>query len=117
MWICHCHAVNDGTIKEYAKKPGATWKQMTIDLKVSTQCGICAKEAKRIFDAAAGKTPRKRKKKVSATNAPATNAPAQEAPVINAQAANVVSDSSPQPAQTSSPALLPCGKCTCTCGK
>ena len=114
MWICHCHAVNDGTIKEFAKQPGATWKKMTEQLGVSTQCGICAKEAKRIFDEAAGKTPRKRKKKAPATTGATANS---GSPETTAQSANVVSESSTQPAQTSSPVFLPCGKCTCTCGK
>lgn len=88
MWICSCHAVNDGMIKAFAKEHGCAWKKMTQELKVGTQCGICAKEAKRILEEAAGKPASSLKIAENASN------PDSEAP-----------------------ALLPCGKCTCTCGK
>lgn len=107
MWICSCHAVNDGMIKDFAKEHGCAWKKMTQELKVATQCGVCAKEAKRILEEAAGKTAGKRRKqKTAADNVSArTTADASSKTAENA--------SKPDPA---APVFLPCGKCTCTCG-
>lgn len=143
MWICSCHAVTDGMIKEFAKANGCAWKKMTKELKVGTQCGTCAKSAKQILEQAAGKPKKKRSKKRKTggeTLLPGTNADSpfdssvsspinsSATPTVSSladhQSANVGTDTTtPSPdqsntsAQTSSPAFLPCGKCTCTCGK
>ncbi len=135
MWICSCHAVTDGMIKEFAKQHGCAWKKMTQELKVGTQCGTCAKSAKEILEQAAGKPKRKRVKKqkpsgetlqtgvpadLTATSAPTPTVSSSADPQsanVGADDAKLSTDKSPTSAQTPSPAFLPCGKCTCICGK
>ncbi|PZM83326.1 MAG: hypothetical protein DKT66_09200 [Candidatus Melainabacteria bacterium] len=132
MWICSCHAVTDGMIKEFAKQHGCAWKKMTQELKVGTQCGTCAKYAKEILEQAAGKPPRKPRKrktvedKVSASPAVGisqenaqVSAPVAEGTLTGTRQSDDVRDTEAAklPESTSSPVYLPCGKCTCTCGK
>ncbi len=140
MWICSCHAVNDGMIKEFAKKHGCAWKKMTQELKVGTQCGACAKEAKRILEETAGKPPRKRRARkaaadnvsvtscadASAETSPSTSSSDTAQAVVANPAVFDTGQSQPveagakgetPPAPAPGPAFLPCGKCTCTCGK
>lgn len=132
MWICSCHAVTDGMIKEFAKQHGCAWKKMTQELKVGTQCGTCAKYAKEILEQAAGKPPRKPRKRKPAEDkvSAATTADVSQ---DNAQVASPVAvfsdngtgqsddvrdtEATKLPDSTPSPVYLPCGKCTCTCGK
>ena len=49
MYICVCHAVTEEQIKDFARKPGCTWRRMTKELKAGTDCGSCAIKAKRIL--------------------------------------------------------------------
>ncbi len=90
MWICHCHAVNDGTIREFAKKHGPAWKKLTKELGVATQCGICATEAKRILEEAAGVPAKKNSSAATKEAVSPVATPAKQ---------------------------LPCGKCQCTCSE
>jgi len=117
MWICSCHAVNDGMIKDFAKEHGCAWKKMTQELKVGTQCGVCAKEAKRILEEAAGKSPRKRRKqKTAGDNVSAeSTADASKGTTAAASSSNNA-ENAPEP-NSAAPVFLPCGKCTCTCDK
>lgn len=60
MYVCSCYAVTDGAIKRHAQSGCKNFRTLCKDLKCATQCGICAKEAKRVFDEAkkeAGKKP------------------------------------------------------------
>lgn len=52
MYICSCHAVTDGAIKNCVKSGTRTYRGVVKQLKVGTQCGICAVSAKQIFDQA-----------------------------------------------------------------
>lgn len=141
MWICSCHAVTDGMIKEFAKKHGCAWKKMTQELKVGTQCGTCAKSAKEILEQAAGKPKRKRTKRTrtdGANSQVASSKCAAASEVVadseGAAASVVVADSqvdvtptkdvtsasaasTPSAPAASTSAFLPCGKCVCSCGK
>ncbi len=53
MFICSCHAVTDGAIKK-AVLSGAvkTFRELARSTGCGTQCGICAKNAKEVFDQA-----------------------------------------------------------------
>lgn len=52
MIICSCNVVSDRRIKECVQNEGVcTFRQLCRKTKVATQCGICAKSAKEIFDA------------------------------------------------------------------
>ena len=126
MWIFSCHAVNDGMIKDFAKEHGCAWKKMTQELKVGTQCGICAKEAKRILEEAAGKSPRKRRKQRTAgdnVSAESTADASQGTAAAASSSEHAVTASSSKTAEnalgpdSAAPVFLPCGKCTCTCDK
>ncbi len=112
MWICSCHAVTDGMIKEFAKQHGCAWKKLTQELKVGTQCGTCAKYAKEILEQAAGKPRRNRSKKRNADTSAET--------IANQTATSVPSPAAPSKTGSgtaNSPTFLACGKCVCTCGK
>jgi bacterioferritin-associated ferredoxin len=53
MYICSCHAVTDGRIQKAAQTGEAkTFRELTRLTGCSTQCGICARDAKTIFDRA-----------------------------------------------------------------
>jgi len=124
MWICSCHAVTDGMIKEFAKKHGCAWKKMTKELKVGTQCGTCAKSAKEILEQAAGKPKRKRTKRTRSdeeTPRVASSEVVADSQIVADSQADVTptKDVTSASAATtpSAPAFLPCGKCVCSCGK
>jgi len=123
MWICSCHAVTDGMIKEFAKKHGCAWKKMTKELKVGTQCGTCAKSAKEILEQAAGKPKRTRTKRTRTEEANSDSADSGAETASNHSDSEAVSNpdmktQTSQPAEPASQrAVLPCGKCVCSCGK
>ena len=50
MYICSCHAVTDGQIRKAVDGGISRWKDLVNLLHCSTQCGICGKEAKSLFD-------------------------------------------------------------------
>ncbi|MBS1993408.1 MAG: (2Fe-2S)-binding protein [Cyanobacteria bacterium SZAS LIN-2] len=50
MYMCSCHAVVQSQIVRAIAEGTTTWKQLTRKLKISTQCGICAKSAKQYFE-------------------------------------------------------------------
>ncbi|HEY9786380.1 MAG TPA: (2Fe-2S)-binding protein [Candidatus Obscuribacterales bacterium] len=52
MYICSCHAVTDGAIRECAQSGIRTFRGVVKKTKVGSQCGICALSAKEIFDQA-----------------------------------------------------------------
>ena len=53
MYICSCHAVTDGRIRKAAQAGEAkTFRELARLTGCSTQCGICARDAKAIFDRA-----------------------------------------------------------------
>ncbi|MBC7998733.1 MAG: (2Fe-2S)-binding protein [Leptolyngbya sp.] len=105
MWICSCHAVNDGQIKAFAKEHGANWKLMTQVLKCGTQCGTCAKSAKEILEQAAGDNPKpRRQRKAPSTTAVTSTSPANSSPAAPSTdaSASITSD---------------LNRCSCACGK
>ncbi|HEY9681912.1 MAG TPA: (2Fe-2S)-binding protein [Oculatellaceae cyanobacterium] len=50
MYVCCCHAVTDGQIRNAVDGGISRWKDLVHTLHCSTQCGICGKEAKFLFD-------------------------------------------------------------------
>ncbi len=53
MYICSCHAVTDGRIRKAAQAGEAkTFRELARLTGCSTQCGVCARDAKAIFDRA-----------------------------------------------------------------
>ncbi|HEY9757369.1 MAG TPA: (2Fe-2S)-binding protein [Oculatellaceae cyanobacterium] len=50
MYICSCHAVTDGQIRKAVDGGISRWKDLVHVLHCSTQCGICGKEAKSLFE-------------------------------------------------------------------
>ena len=55
MYICSCHAVTDGQIKKAVEDGTKTFRQLCRELRCCTQCGICARYAKEVFDEAKAK--------------------------------------------------------------
>ena len=52
MYVCSCHAVTDGQIKESVASGTKTFRELCQTLRCSTQCGTCAPHAKEVFDEA-----------------------------------------------------------------
>mgnify|MGYP001304022700 CR=1 FL=1 len=52
MYICSCRAVTDGQIKKAVAEGTRTFRALCKQLGCGTQCGICAKYAKEVFDQA-----------------------------------------------------------------
>lgn len=53
MFICSCHAVTDGAIKKAVQSGTVkTFRELARATGCGTQCGICAKSAKDVFDKA-----------------------------------------------------------------
>lgn len=53
MFICSCHAVTDGAIKKAVQSGTVkTFRELARATGCGTQCGICAKGAKEVFDKA-----------------------------------------------------------------
>ncbi len=53
MFICSCHAVTDGAIKKAVQSGTVkTFRELARATGCGTQCGICAKGAKEVFDQA-----------------------------------------------------------------
>jgi bacterioferritin-associated ferredoxin len=50
MYICSCLAVTDGQIRKAVDGGISRWKDLVKLLHCSTQCGICGKDAKALFD-------------------------------------------------------------------
>lgn len=138
MWICSCHAVNDGMIKEFAKKHGNKWKLMTQELKVATQCGSCAIHAKEVLEKACGIEPKPRRPRRAArltaiakagastrtrstTSEITSEITSQTASEIASQTANqpAVVDTPSSDGQSANSKTLPVGGCgkQCPCGK
>lgn len=56
MYICSCFAVTDHQIRDAVKEGDVpNFRGLCKKLKCCTNCGICAKSAKAIFDAARAK--------------------------------------------------------------
>lgn len=71
MYICSCHAVTDGQIKESVASGTSTFRELCQKLKCSTQCGICAHSAKEVFDQARlqqGHKPKRKKANAAQDN-------------------------------------------------
>ena len=49
MYICSCHAVTDGRIKECVNEGVRTPRQLARKTKCGTNCGICWKDATALF--------------------------------------------------------------------
>lgn len=49
MYICSCHAVTDHAIRNAVKSGTKTLAQLAKQTGVATRCGICGREAKRLF--------------------------------------------------------------------
>lgn len=52
MYICSCHAVTDHQIKQAVKDGVKNFRGLCKKTGCATQCGICARNAKEIFDEA-----------------------------------------------------------------
>lgn len=52
MYICSCRAVTDGHIKKAVAEGIRTFRALCKELGCGTQCGICARYGKEIFDQA-----------------------------------------------------------------
>ncbi|MFA6211755.1 MAG: (2Fe-2S)-binding protein [Candidatus Obscuribacterales bacterium] len=50
MYICICNAVNETAIRKAVNDGITTWKELCKSLKVATQCGTCAIDAKAFFE-------------------------------------------------------------------
>jgi bacterioferritin-associated ferredoxin len=50
MYVCICHAVNEAAIKKAIENGMTTWKAVTHEMHVGTQCGKCALHAKAFFE-------------------------------------------------------------------
>ncbi|MDX1986229.1 MAG: (2Fe-2S)-binding protein [Candidatus Obscuribacter sp.] len=58
MYICSCHAVTDGAIRKAVMEGGIRrFRDLAKSTGVSTQCGICGKHAKEVFDKAMAELP------------------------------------------------------------
>ncbi|HND70040.1 MAG TPA: (2Fe-2S)-binding protein [Candidatus Obscuribacter sp.] len=58
MYICSCHAVTDGAIRKAVMEGGIRrFRDLAKSTGVSTNCGICGKHAKEVFDKAMAELP------------------------------------------------------------
>lgn len=58
MYICSCRAVTDGAIRKAVMEGGIRrFRDLAKSTGVSTQCGICGKYAKEVFDKAMAELP------------------------------------------------------------
>lgn len=126
MFICSCHAVTDGAIKK-AVQSGAvkTFRELARATGCGTQCGICAKGAKEVFDQA--KLQLAQEQGLGAVAAHHAAASAEEHAgehiaevVAQSETANFVAAreaSLPTPALELAAVKVPCSPgCICTCG-
>jgi len=126
MFICSCHAVTDGAIKK-AVQSGAvkTFRELARATGCGTQCGICAKGAKEVFDQA--KLQLAQEQGLGAVAAHHAAASAEEH--AGEHVAEVVAQSEtanfeaareatlPAPALDLAAVKVPCSPgCVCTCG-
>lgn len=49
MYICSCYAVTDGAIRAAIESGVNTFAKLAKTTRIATNCGICGREAKRIF--------------------------------------------------------------------
>ena len=54
MYVCVCKAVTDHQIRRAARDGVVTFRQLRMELGVSTCCGRCAPTARRVLDDALG---------------------------------------------------------------
>lgn len=52
MYVCLCHGVTDKTIRQAAAAGCNSLAQLRCELKVASQCGKCARQAKAVLDEA-----------------------------------------------------------------
>lgn len=52
MYVCSCHVVTDGDIREAVKDGVRTFAELSRKTKLGTNCHICARSAKAIFNEA-----------------------------------------------------------------
>ncbi len=50
MYVCICNAVNENAIRKAVADGITKWKDLCHTLKVATQCGTCALDAKTFFE-------------------------------------------------------------------
>jgi bacterioferritin-associated ferredoxin len=51
MYVCICNAVNERRILQAIENGTKTWKALSHELNIGTQCGKCALHAKAFFEA------------------------------------------------------------------
>ncbi|WP_341502242.1 bacterioferritin-associated ferredoxin [Gallaecimonas sp. GXIMD4217] len=50
MYVCLCHGVTDKAIRKAAAAGCSSLAQLRSELKVASQCGKCARQARQVLD-------------------------------------------------------------------